>query len=139
MPYSKPFFSGIMQARAAFVQPYVDDRTKNAAELVLNTLNNSNALGFRKKVSKDELGAKARRTLKETGQDLNDSDIEKVINHMRALEEMTIARRRFWAQCAVSLLIVAFAMFMLSRSQSNETVQKALFGLLGTVLGYWLR
>jgi hypothetical protein len=139
MPNSKPFFSGITQARFAFVPPIADDRTKSVAEHVLNTLRQSDELGFRKKASKVELEQKVRRTLKETGQDLNDSDAEKVVNHVRAIEEMTIARRRFWAQCAVSLLIVLFAIFMLSRSQSNETVEKALFGLLGTVLGYWLR
>jgi hypothetical protein len=42
-------------------------------------------------------------------------------------------------QIIVSCAILIFSFYMIIRSDSSEAAQKAAFGFIGTVVGYWLR
>ncbi len=52
--------------------------------------------------------------------------------------QLAILYTRVIMQAGISAAVVAVCLWIIATS-SNETAQKGAFGLLGTVLGYWLR
>jgi hypothetical protein len=77
--------------------------------------------------------------LEEQGKRLTPAQLAAVIDEHQRQAERAEVRRRFIMQCILSAGVLAFAFWQLSLAESNADLQKGLFGLIGTVVGYWLR
>lgn len=136
----------INQAHLAFGRPppLADEKVKAAAD-VLNAQKDKNvALGFAHPPQalggdEEEEGRRVERILHEHNTRLDAAEFKRLMEYLKLQQEHQAARSRFIAQAAISACIVAFALLLLGIGNVNDTMQKALFGLLGTVIGYWLR
>ncbi len=70
---------------------------------------------------------------------VSDSQLADVLKAEEARHTRLLSRRRFWVQLLISVLVAVFAMSMIAWGKTDSALEKGLFGLLGTVLGYWLR
>ncbi len=136
----------IDQAHLAFGRPppLLNAKVKAAAD-VLNAQKGKNiALGFSRPPqalggNEEEGGRRVEQILHEHNTRLDAAEFKQLMEYLKFQQEHQAARSRFIAQAAISACIVAVALLLLGLGNGNDTMQKALFGLLGTVLGYWLR
>ncbi len=137
-----PLFSGITDTISAFKASSQKMTATEAAalEIARSATDRTDQLGFKKPVKRvpkrtpNELeGLKS--LLAESGHGVDDDSASRIADRLQA--EMT--RGRFWVQAGISLLVVLFCVAILWSGQGNETLQKAVIGLLGTVVGFWLR
>jgi len=135
----------IKQAHLALGSPpaLLDEKLKVAAEVLRAQESKNVALGFQRPPgpggSEEEENKRIEQILSEHGAKLDEGEFKRLMEYLRTQEEHRSARNRFFAQAAVSASIVAFVLLLLGLGDVNETMQKALFSLLGTVVGYWLR
>jgi hypothetical protein len=136
----KMFFSGIREAVRAFKgEPPVElnEQERAAFEALRKEDGEGTGLGYRKRgapVSAVEI----KKHMAERGQNLPDASAEKIARSGRAQADAA-ARQRFIMQCAISLLILVAALWTIMGTSPQPATEKAMFGLIGTVLGYWLR
>lgn len=134
------FFAGVREAARAFKgEPPVDlNETERAA---LETLRKEDGLGtglgYRRKETPAS-AAEIKKHMVELGQNLTDASAEKIARSARAQADAA-ARQRFIMQSAISLLILVAALWTIMGASPQPATEKAMFGLIGTVLGYWLR
>lgn len=99
----------------------------------------ADGLGFKKSQPLDG-GAPQRlkatqKRLRERGQELS----EEQVALLQSMAEADQIRRRFWVQASLSFLVLGVCLALVWRGPGDESLQKALFALMGTVVGYWLR
>ncbi len=134
-------FSHLGEVASAFTTPRLvaDPKLAKAWETLTTADGGQDALGFTKRKPLDTREPQrlkaAKKRLSEQGQNLTDDEIAL----LQARVEATQIRSRFWVQASLSFLIVGVCLAMLWRGQVDEHMQKALFALLGTVVGFWLR
>lgn len=86
---------------------------------------------FKSRLSLEEIVMQA---ILEDGASMTD---EKVKN-LTKLIESNRAKKVFYVQASISVLVL-LACFAFISAGANENTEKLLAGLIGTVLGYWLR
>jgi hypothetical protein len=132
------FFSAVRNAMQAFRRDPEPSEAEKRAMTVLQSAGRDGALGFRKD-KKPSSPREIERILSENGiRDAADL-AERLAKQDAVREEKALARNRFWVQVVISVVILAAALLFVSPGKPAETTEKALFGLIGTVLGYWLR
>lgn len=134
------FFSslrdGISSLRTPSVSP--DDRIEQAAVLVKASEGDSQLGFFRRNSATRDLKEVAQ-VLAEHGQQLAGTDTEKVFATLKQWDQLQDTRRRFSIQCGLSILVLIITGLILMLGSPSPDSQKTLFGLIGTVIGYWLR
>jgi hypothetical protein len=128
------FFSGL---REAFGRLTLHEQLSAPVRDVVNELAatpTADSLGF----DGDDKPVRTRR-VRERHPELDEKQLQLANQALDQIERRNEARRRFWVQLVVSLLVLGGAGGLLVLSQPNADMQKALFGLIGTVVGYWLR
>ena len=108
------------------------------AQRVQSSQDNNGQLGFRKKLTGGDTKVIVRKALEETGHSPSDRELDETIKYLHETEKISEGKRRFYMQSvisAIALIIIGAELY----SNSDQTTQKALFGLLGTIIGYWLR
>ncbi|MFI4986347.1 MAG: hypothetical protein ACHQF3_02810 [Alphaproteobacteria bacterium] len=96
-------------------------------------------LGFWKYAGAQRDGHRLKQILQEQGRKLTSEQLAAVVSHQKAQEDIVSIRRRFFVQCAISLAVLTFFILGLTVLDVSADSQKALCGLVGTVVGYWLR
>jgi hypothetical protein len=94
-------------------------------------------LGFRKKreaISPGEI----KRKLSEQGVAVSEASAERLALRRKA-DGAAATRQRFWMQVVISLIVLIVALATIVAGHPAAATEKAMFGLVGTVLGYWLR
>ena len=138
---SEVLFSGIRQAVRAF-REWPSSPHPVIAE-ALNSIRSAEPggaqLGFFRQARTPADPQRIERILAEQGKRLTPAQLAAVIDEYRRQSEQAGIRRQFIVQCIISAAVLAFAFWQLSRVELDADLQKALFGLIGTVLGYWLR
>ncbi|MFO1433024.1 MAG: hypothetical protein U1F76_23445 [Candidatus Competibacteraceae bacterium] len=139
---NRPFLSGITEAMKAFSGTPAVSSTVEAAARILRSVDSDQGLqglGFRKKRRKIHDTPEKKAILSEHGIQLNDNEMMQLIKYLKDKEEVNIIRRRFWMQCMISLVLILFSLGILLWGKPAMATEKSLFGLLGTIIGYWLR
>jgi hypothetical protein len=138
----KPLFSGISEIYRAFflIKPLSDPEVGKAAERVIQLLEeNGDSLGFAKKRERKNLPSVVSNILAEEDINLSDRKVEELVLYLKEKKESDLARKRFFVQSIITFLIIFLCFYLLTFGKADQDTQKAIFGLLGTVLGYWLR
>lgn len=129
---------GSVNAFKADDQSELDEADQKAWRLLHDSGKTEGVLGFRK-----ERAAKSPNEIKnhlaEHGLNISDDSAERLAKRSARSNDKALVRQRFWVQVVISMIIVIAALLVLSFGGASETTEKAFFGLLGTVLGYWLR
>jgi hypothetical protein len=137
-------FSEIRQSIQAFADK--DERSggpaaKTAEEIEL-LADPKGALGFRKRLvangDKATLVANTRKLLNEQGRPKSSEEVEQGIDYLERKEKMAQARMRFIVQAIISVIVLVAAITMVFLKSTSPAAEKAAFGLIGTVIGYWL-
>lgn len=137
----KPMLSGVSEIYKAFkpnkllknqdLMPIVD--------VVLSRFSESgDSLGFAKR-AKVSLDIVVSEILEEENISLSKEKFDVLIRYIKARREDEIIRNRFWVQLIVTLVMIVACFYLLLSGKADQNSQKVIFGLLGTVLGYWLR
>ena len=139
------FLTGIRDAIALFQDNHVnelDESLQAAHEVLRSSALAPGGLGWRKASEAKAPGAAstaARTELEQHGIQLSDSQLDRLLKLNDANDKRELARRRFFMQVTISLIVLAFAIGVLSLGSPSAAMEKTLFTLLGTVVGYWLR
>lgn len=134
-------FSHLQELATAFKTPQLthDPKLAQAWQTLAPLEEQVDGLGFKKRQPLDARAPERLRAtqklLREHGQELSEQEVA----ILQARADADQVRRRFWVQASLSFLVVAACLAMLWRGPDSEQMQKALFALLGTVVGYWLR
>lgn len=138
---TKVWLTGINQSRMVFSElPIPEDKQVSEALTVLRSSEGDNTgMGFHKLGSVVQAMDKVKRVLAEHNLELNDSQLAQLIKHKKELDALKRAQARFWMQVSLSVLLVAAALVFLGFGNPSDASAKSVFGLLGSVVGYWLR
>ena len=131
--------SAFREVRHAFstVEKPIDSTELRAADVAMRS--GFESLGFKKRKKAPRGGeGDLKRLVEESGISLSAEQLKNVLDYLGAVHDKSMARRRFYVQAAVSAAIILFAILLLTLAHVKDEKEKALFGLLGTVLGYWL-
>lgn len=134
--------SAISEAYRVFFQfkPPSEPQVREAAKTVMRKLRRGgDSLGFGKKTERRDLETIVLRILEENQFDLSPEKLNSLRSYLKDFRENERKKSQFWAQLLVSLIIVVPCLVLLMFTDQEQDTQKAIFGLLGTVLGYWLR
>jgi len=115
-----------------------DGTVHDAVKLLAEDDRSVGAVGFRR-AQPSKSSADVKRQLKEHGLDVSDRQLDQLMKLQEGEHARRLARGRFWMQLVISLLVAGFAGAFLAFGTPGASTEKALFGLVGTVLGYWLR
>jgi hypothetical protein len=137
----KPMLSGVSEIYKAFKS---NKLSKNQdlmpiVDVVLSRFSESgDSLGFAKR-AKVSLDIVVSEILEEENISLSKEKFDVLIRYIKARREDEIIRNRFWVQLIVTLVMIVACFYLLLSGNADQNSQKVIFGLLGTVLGYWLR
>lgn len=134
-------FSGLRRSLASLRAPgpALEARLADAAGLLEAAASGRRELGlFERRGDRDPVVV-AVQILREHGKTLPTAEVAKVLDHLGAVEQQLKVRRQFAVQCVVSLAILAFCVWQLGTGSPSPETGKALTGLLGALVGYWLR
>jgi len=131
--------TGISQVIDAFSKPTINDPiVQRAIDLLAADSEVSSGLRYRQ-VKESNTRDIVIKKLGEYGVITSDDQLDAVMRMQEEAHLRSMTRMRFWVQVALSLLVICFAGGFISLGAPEASTEKALFGLLGTVLGYWLR
>ena len=136
------FFKGIRTAATAYQRiPEPQDPTVNSAVSFLRALRSSEeGIGFFGRDRSIDATDVAIRILQEHGHNLEHDQTIKVIEHLHKIDEAQAIKRRFFVQIVISAAAFAIAIAIIfALIPTNEELNKVGYGLIGTVVGYWLR
>ncbi|WP_257388436.1 hypothetical protein [Tahibacter caeni] len=128
------FFSGLSET---FGQPLLRNQLPPALRSIVDeqeAVPEADSLSF----DGDDKPSRSRR-IRSKHPELSEKDLQLATQALDQIERRREARRRFWVQLTVSLVVLAGAGYLLAMTAPGADTQKALFGLIGTVIGYWLR
>jgi len=137
----KQLFSGISEIYEAFFQVKLphDAEVKKAVVIVVQLLErDGDFLGFAKRRERN-LPSLVLDILTEENINLSREKMEILLLYLNSKREGELTKKRFLIQSSVTLLIIFSCFYLLISGKADQDTQKAIFGLLGTVLGYWLR
>lgn len=130
--------TSVSHARRAFLPlPEPEDRRViEALKVLRSTEADDTGMGFHS-LSRNILDVK--RLLDEHGLVLDERQLEILINYCEAVEEQRRGRLRFLMQIVVSIAVLAGATALLALGDPSKANTESAFGLIGCVVGYWLR
>ncbi len=129
-------FQGIREISRAFSpEEPLKPELQRAKETVLKARSRDGALGFQKNAAGAAGPEKIAQVLAENGVKVTPAEAGKVDQEL----QREMIRRRFWIQLALTIVLTVFCLAMLAFGTPAAATEKSLFGLLGTILGYWLR
>lgn len=133
-------FSNITESWKSFfcTQKPDDEQVQKMSSIILSRLNRRESLGFFR-LSYDEFEKKVLNIVTEQGADLSQKQLSVLLNFIQETKKNKEIQNRFWVQTSISVFVLLSSILCLSLLKVDENTQKALFGLIGTVLGYWLR
>lgn len=128
----------IGHARRAFSHlPEPEDRVvAKALTLLRSSEGDDTGMGF---PSRSQDIPDVKRMLDEHGLELDTNQLQKLIEYRKEMEELKRARIHFFVQIGISLVAMVVALIVLVFGNPGKELTQGLFGLLGTVVGYWLR
>jgi hypothetical protein len=122
--------------------PTVGDRELDDAVAFLMSLHGGpNELRFfgREKKPSDAV-AVAVELLREHGRQLTYEQTVKVVEILQTLDERRSVRRRFVVQIVVTIIALAIALaIVFGLITASDDLKKIGYGLIGTIVGYWLK
>lgn len=118
--------------------PAVSPNVRSAVDLVRGS-QSTGSLGFFARQSRARDLGEVMQVLAEHGQQLSATDTDKVFAALKSWDALEEARRRFLIQFGLSALVLVTTGCILTWGHPGADAQKTLFGLIGTVIGYWLR
>lgn len=133
--------SGVGQIRRAFIGPKNsgDSLVDNAVALV-SGLDRDGGLGFFGRAKPSDALRTAIRVLAEHGQSLNTEQTLQVVTQLKTLADAQAVRARFVVQASISGAVLFASLSVLGGAvMVTPDIQKVAIGLVGTVVGYWLR
>ena len=133
------FFSGIRDVASAFGSHPPPGDVAEQVDLIRTLSQARGEMGFFRGKPKSEAKEAVARVLKERGKPVTDAEADKTAEYLKAEEERSAVRRRFVMQAIITVAVLAFAIGTLTLGAASEASAKALYGLIGTVVGYWLR
>jgi hypothetical protein len=136
------FLSGIQTLTEAFgPEPRSDDpQVAEAVSLLLDVRNRPGALGFFGREKTADAVSTAVRLLAENGKTLTPEQTLAVVDQLRKLDEIRSTRRRFAVQVLVTLVALVVAVsIVFGFLGATDDLKKVGYGLIGTVIGYWLK
>lgn len=132
-------FSSLRADLEAFKHlPEMDAESKRAFQAVSEAGEFQDGLGFKKSTA-PRSGREVKQKLAEKGVKVSDDAAAKAAERAHTEAERAIRRQRFWVQVSISLIVLIVAFATIAFSAPAQATEKAMFGLIGTVLGYWLR
>lgn len=136
-------FEGLREIGLAYgPDPTTGDREVDGAVGFLESLRGGpEALGFfgRGKKPSDAV-AVAVDLLREHGRQLTYEQTVKAVEILQTLDERRSVRRRFVVQVIVSAIALAIALAVIfGLVTTSDDLKKIGYGLVGTVIGYWLK
>lgn len=131
------FFSGIREIASAFGSHPPPSNIADQVGVIRSLSQEQGQMGFFRGKAKAQAEEAVSRVLKERGKPV--ADVDKTVEYLKAEEERAAIRRRFVMQAIITFVVLAFAIGSLTLGAVSEATAKALFGLIGTVIGYWLK
>ena len=117
-----------------------DPAVDGAVTTLVRAAEHSEALGFWQRQSIADPMETATRMLAEHGQNLTTEQVGKVMDQLSTIEQARVARRRFWLQAVVTLVVLIPSLGVaLGYVDNGDATQKAAAGFVGATIGYWLR
>ncbi|MBP1861563.1 hypothetical protein [Rhizobium herbae] len=135
------FFSGIRATADAFSsQSRSKDPQVNDAAQFLIELGHGSGLGFFGRKATPDAVTTAIGLLREHGRKLTHEQTVEVVGLLQKLDETRAIRRRFVVQVLVTAATLAVALSVVFNIvDASDDLKKVGYGLLGTIIGYWLK
>lgn len=132
-------FDGLREVVSAFRLYSPPSDIAEQVDAVRTLSREQGQMGFFRRKPGSEAAKAVARTLRERGKAVTDAEAERTAAYLKAEEERSAIRRRFAMQALISCMVLGFAVGSLTLGTVSEASSKALFGLIGTIVGYWLR
>ncbi|AZV76956.1 hypothetical protein EBB79_02960 [Parasedimentitalea marina] len=132
-------FLGLQEvSRAFFSKPEQNDAHTQHAIDILKTAKDQPLRFF----GRDETDAieTAVRILAEHGTELGGEERLKVVTALKEMDDVRRLRQRVVVQVAITIVLLAFSLTVaFGAISASDQLQKLSFGLIGTVVGFWLK
>jgi hypothetical protein len=135
-------FEGLREIADAYKpDPKADNsQIDNAVTFLTSVLEGPKALGFFGREKPSDAVTVAVGLLQEHGRQLSYEQTVKVVEILQTLDERRAVRRRFVIQIVVTIVALAIALaIVFGLVQASDDLKKIGYGLIGTVIGYWLK
>jgi hypothetical protein len=136
------FGEGIREVAAAY-RPYPSSGDKEIDEAVgfLSSLREGpTSLGFLGRQSSSDAVGVAVQLLQEHGRQLTYQQTLKVVETLKTLDERRSVKQRFIVQLLVTIVALAISIAIIfGIIQASDDLKKIGYGLIGTIIGYWLK
>jgi hypothetical protein len=135
-------FEGLREIGLAYgPDPTTGDREIDGAVGFLESLRGGREeLGFFGRGKSPDAVAVAVNLLQEHGRQLTYEQTVKAVEILQTLDERRSVRRRFVVQVIVSAIALAIALAVIfGLVTTSDDLKKIGYGLVGTVIGYWLK
>jgi hypothetical protein len=135
-------FQGVREIADAYSRdPVADDRQIDDAVAFLTSLRRGpKGLGSFGRDNSSDAVSVAVGLLQEHGHALSYDQTIKAVEILQTLDERRAVRRRFPVQIVVTVAALAIALSVIfGWISASDDLKKIAYGLIGTVIGYWLK
>ncbi|MEB4590948.1 hypothetical protein VSS37_08170 [Candidatus Thiothrix sp. Deng01] len=131
-------FNSLGEVISAFKEPELQDQSlKPIVQLINSRLGRKESLGFFKK-GKLKAEEEILRILTEQGRKVSKKQLEQLTEYLEKQRKNEDIKRRSFIQVFFTAIILMICVWQLD-SQPGSDTQKAVFTVIGAIIGYWLR